>query len=102
MMGASCTARACTLLAPVTRRSSGPAHPVEADQVATALRALTMQLMLLCGACIQVAGVGPSLASYFGVFHRLMATRLKEAVGASPERLKRIAAELKVLLWAAP
>ena len=48
--------------------------------------------------CMQVAGVGPSLASYFGVFHRLMATRLKEAIGASPAQLQRIANELKARL----
>ena len=40
--------------------------------------------------------MGPSLASYFGVFHRLLATRLKEAIGAMPAQLRRIAGELKV------
>ena len=33
---------------------------------------------------LQVAAVGGSLAGYFGVFHRLMAAKLREAA-AAPE-----------------
>ena len=43
-----------------------------------------------------MAGVGSSLASYFGVFHRLMANRLKEVPHADGARLEALAAELKV------
>ncbi len=43
----------------------------------------------------EVASVGSSLAGYFGVFHRLMASRLKEVPTASAARLAAIAAELQ-------
>ena len=55
-----------------------------------------MQKILRAGHEEEVAEVGPSLASYFGVIHRLMATRLREAVGADAPRLRRIAQDLKV------
>lgn len=42
----------------------------------------------------EVASVGSSLAGYFGVFHRLMASRLKEVPMAGAERLAAIADEL--------
>jgi hypothetical protein len=40
--------------------------------------------------------VGSSLASYFGVYHRLMSNRLKEVATAKPARLRILIAELKV------
>ena len=54
-----------------------------------------IQRILKAGHEDEVAGVGSSLASYFGVFHRLLANRLKEVPQASPERLDALAAELK-------
>lgn len=42
----------------------------------------------------EVASVGSSLAGYFGVFHRLMASRLKEVPMAGAARLAAIAEEL--------
>ena len=44
----------------------------------------------------EVASIGTSLAGYFGVFHRLMANRLKEVPRASDERLTQLSKELKV------
>ena len=61
-----------------------------------------MQKILRAGHEEEVAEVGPSLASYFGVFHRLMATRLREAVGADVPQLQRIAQDLKVGLHILP
>jgi len=55
-----------------------------------------IQRILHAGHEDEVASVGSSLASYFGVFHRLMATRLKEVPQADPDRLQAVAAELKV------
>ena len=46
----------------------------------------------------EVASIGSSLASYFGVFHRLLAARLKEVPSASPARLRQLSTELKVAL----
>lgn len=44
----------------------------------------------------QVAAVGGSLAGYFGVFHRLMAAKLREAAAAADERaLEALARGLK-------
>ena len=43
----------------------------------------------------QVAAVGGSLAGYFGVFHRLMAAKLREAAAAPDER--QLAALCRVL-----
>ena len=41
-----------------------------------------------------MASVGSSLAGYFGVFHRLMASRLKEVPTAGAARLAAIVGEL--------
>ena len=56
-----------------------------------------VQRILLAGHEDEVASVGTSLASYFGVFHRLMANRLKEVAQADEERVESLASELKVL-----
>jgi len=45
-----------------------------------------------------VASIGSSLASYFGVFHRLLANRLKEVPTASLARLRQLSTELRVWL----
>ena len=55
-----------------------------------------IQRILKAGHEDEVASVGSSLASYFGVFHRLMANRLKEVPQADGPRLEKLAAELKV------
>ena len=44
----------------------------------------------------EVASVGSSLASYFGVFHRLTINRLKEVPKANAQRLRQLSTELKV------
>ena len=44
----------------------------------------------------EVASIGSSLASYFGVFHRLLANRLREVPSASVARLRQISTELRV------
>ncbi|KAK9909351.1 hypothetical protein WJX75_000889 [Coccomyxa subellipsoidea] len=54
-----------------------------------------IQRILHAGHENEVASVGPSLASYFGVFHRLMANRLKEVAQADADRVDSLAAELK-------
>jgi TH1 protein len=43
----------------------------------------------------EVARVGSQLAGYFGVFHRLMASRLKDVPAADAARLRLITQELK-------
>lgn len=55
-----------------------------------------IQKILRAGHEDEVASVGSSLASYFGVFHRLMTNRLKEVPTANPARLQALVAELKV------
>ena len=55
-----------------------------------------IQKILQAGHEDEVASVGSSLASYFGVFHRLMANRLKEVAQADADRVDSLAAELKV------
>lgn len=57
-----------------------------------------IQKILQAGHEDEVASVGSSLASYFGVFHRLMANRLKEVAAADTDRVESLAAELKVRL----
>lgn len=48
----------------------------------------------------EVAAVGPSLGSYFGVFHRLVVSRLAAAAATdSEEELKKISQEIKVRGW---
>ena len=59
-----------------------------------------IQRILHAGHENEVASVGPSLASYFGVFHRLMANRLKEVAQADADRVDSLAAELKVRAYA--
>ncbi len=59
-----------------------------------------IQKILQAGHEDEVASVGSSLASYFGVFHRLMANRLKEVAAADTDRVESLAAELKVRLEA--
>eukprot|EP00208_Stichococcus_sp_RCC1054_P007334 CAMPEP_0206143588 /NCGR_PEP_ID=MMETSP1473-20131121/21097_1 /ASSEMBLY_ACC=CAM_ASM_001109 /TAXON_ID=1461547 /ORGANISM="Stichococcus sp, Strain RCC1054" /LENGTH=254 /DNA_ID=CAMNT_0053539063 /DNA_START=124 /DNA_END=885 /DNA_ORIENTATION=+ len=55
-----------------------------------------IQKILRAGFEDEVASVGSSLAGYFGVFHRLMASRLKQVPTArSMERLQAIASELQ-------
>ncbi|BDA42837.1 Negative elongation factor D [Coccomyxa sp. Obi] len=54
-----------------------------------------IQKILQAGHEDEVASVGSSLASYFGVFHRLMANRLKEVAAADTDRVESLAAELK-------
>ncbi|KAK9822993.1 hypothetical protein WJX81_003185 [Elliptochloris bilobata] len=54
-----------------------------------------IQKVLRAGHEGEVAGVGASLASYFGVFHRLLANRLREVPGAAAPRLSTLAAELQ-------
>ncbi|EIE24527.1 hypothetical protein COCSUDRAFT_40900 [Coccomyxa subellipsoidea C-169] len=54
-----------------------------------------IQKILQAGHEDEVASVGSSLASYFGVFHRLMANRLKEVAQADADRVDSLAAELK-------
>ena len=44
----------------------------------------------------EVASIGSSLASYFGVFHRLLANKLSEVPTASLHRLQGIVKELGV------
>lgn len=55
-----------------------------------------IQKILRAGHEDEVASVGASLASYFGVFHRLMTNRLKEVPTADAARLRALTAELKV------
>lgn len=44
----------------------------------------------------EVAAVGPRLGSYFGVFHRLMVTRLSAALASTSEReLDKLSAEIQ-------
>ncbi|KAK9816978.1 hypothetical protein WJX72_007733 [[Myrmecia] bisecta] len=43
----------------------------------------------------EVASIGSSLAGYFGVFHRLMANRLKEVPQADAARLDQLCKEIK-------
>ena len=43
-------------------------------------------MLLPCPPSSQVAAVGGSLAGYFGVFHRLMAAKLREAAAVPDER----------------
>lgn len=45
----------------------------------------------------EVASIGSSLASYFGVFHRLLANRLGEVPSANIGRLRQISTELRVI-----
>ncbi len=54
-----------------------------------------IQKVLRAGHEGEVAGVGASLASYFGVFQRLMANRLREVPDAGPARLAGLATELQ-------
>ena len=46
----------------------------------------------------EVASIGSSLASYFGVFHRLLANKLREVPTASVARLRQISTELRASL----
>ena len=55
-----------------------------------------IQKVLRAGHEGEVAGVGASLASYFGVFHRLLANRLRAVPAAAAPRLAALAAELQV------
>ena len=55
-----------------------------------------IQKVLRAGHESEVAGVGASLASYFGVFHRLLANRLHEVPDAGAPRLAALTAELQV------
>jgi hypothetical protein len=59
-----------------------------------------IQKILRAGHEDEVASIGSSLASYFGVFHRLLANRLKEVPTATVARLRQLSTELRVPLYA--
>lgn len=47
----------------------------------------------------EVAAVGSSLAGFFGVFHRLLAARLREAATANEKQLAALSEQLKVCVY---
>ena len=71
-------------------------YELSAQHRASLLLNYAIQKILRAGHEDEVASVGTSLASYFSVFHRLLANRLDEVPTATTERLDALAAELKV------